>query len=184
MPCFCCGEPLSSYGFPVIDGKERQVCITCENWKSRYHRGEMGTPNTFKVGDKVYGEYCRDWFPAVIYSIEVVKTPKGDMCHYLCYYEHHDCYDNKKEIIEDFGWFEYIKPRTDKAVKVDRDNDYNEFTYEYSKEPRKLGELREVTIPKKILDWIKSESEPKEEPQRQLTLIEMKGGSNTHGKEF
>ncbi len=171
MPCYICGEPLSSYGFPIIKGKERQVCITCENWKSRYQRGEMGTPNNFKIGEKVYGEYCDEWYPALIYSIEVVKTPKGDMCHYLCYYEHHYCYDKEKEIIEDFGWFEKIKPRTKQAVKIDRNNEYNSISDCYSDEPRRLGKLEIINLPKKILMWIEDE---KKETQTTLFGVNLK----------
>jgi hypothetical protein len=154
--CCMCGEPLSSYGEEQINGKSEKVCVTCSNWKSRFlnYEKSKGTPNDFKVGDKIYAEYCKEWLPAVIYSIEVVKTSKGDMCHYLCYYEHHYCFDDKKEMIEDFSWFKEIKPRTEQAVLIDINKDYDTINRKSREEPRKLGETKIIQLPENILTWI------------------------------
>ena len=133
--CYCCGEALSGYGTENINGKDVNVCISCSNLKSRYVRGEMGTPNTFKVGQKIFVEYCGDWQKAVIYSIEVNKTPKGDVCNYLCYHEHKYCYDDEKEMVEDFGWFNEIKAReeNDVAELVDKNNKFVRYVTEEEK---------------------------------------------------
>ena len=159
MGCYICGEPLSSYGFPIINGKEEKVCITCENWKSKYERGKMGTPNDFKVGQKVFVEYCNEWFKGIIYSIEVVKTPKGDMCHYLCYWEHRYCFDDNKDFVEDFSWFENIRPREESAQVIDLNKEYNPITKTYLNKPKELGNLIIKKLPEKILRWISSEKQ-------------------------
>jgi hypothetical protein len=119
----------------------------------------MGTPiGNFKVGDKVSVEYCREWLPARIYSIEVVKTPKGDMCHYFCYYEHHYCYDDDKDMVEDTSWFEEIKPRTEPAILVDLDHKKGSegevVNEEDTEEPREFGIVETTKLPNKILEWI------------------------------
>ena len=157
--CYCCGEPLSSYGFHTIRGKEEHVCITCENWKSRYIQGEMGTPNTFKVGGKVYVEECGKWYPAVIHTIEEFKTPKGNMYHYLCYYEHHYYFDGEKQMeqmVEDLSWFEDIKPRIEPAVLVDAPQTaYPDFIPD--KKQRDFGAFSSSKMPDKMLSWIEEE---------------------------
>ena len=162
MGCYFCDEPLSSYGFRMINGKERKVCITCENVEHKYQKGNFGTPienclendkfRNFKIGDKIEGEFCKEWYKARIYSIEIFKTPKGDITHYLCYYEHHYCYDKTKELIEGFGWFEYVRFREEKAELVDNDNFvYSDIECCVEKKKRKFGSIEIKDIPKKIL---------------------------------
>lgn len=158
MGCYCCGEPLTSYGFPKINGVEQNVCVTCENLKSDYVNDKKGTPCTFKVKDKVFVEWCGEWFSGVIASIEEYTTPKGSFVNYLCYWEHSDFFDDDKDLIEDStcSWFKNIKIRTTPAGLVD--NPIEQGYMNYTKKERWFGEHSIKKIPQKILDWIDSEN--------------------------
>ncbi len=154
VKCYYCEEIVGSYGW---DKEGNHRCITCENLKGYYQNDNFGTPiencyedgkfREFKIGDKVEVEYCGDWFKGRIYTIEIFKTPKGDFCHYLCYYEH-PCYNKNKEVVENFGWFKQVRNRKDKAKLIDDDISHEDFG---GGGKRKFGVLILKRIPKKIL---------------------------------
>lgn len=154
--CFMCEEPLSSYGFEVVKGKDRKICISCSNLKIRYCNNEMGTRNVFEIGSKVYVEHGGDWWKAIIFTIEEVDTPKGTMFNYLCHWEHPDCFNEGAETTESFSWFLILKPRTEGSDLVDK--------------IKELGNHSKTKINKKLLAWIN------EEKIQQRSLLECVSG--------
>ena len=142
--CVYCEENVGSYGW---DSEGKIKCISCENLQHKYNENRFGTPNRFTIGQKVYVEYCDEWFKARIYTIEINKTPKGEITHYLCYYEHNDCYDEDKEIVESFDWFEEVKEREEQAELIDKD----EYVLFENIKPRDFGNISIKTMPDKLL---------------------------------